>query len=137
MQPGGLGAVPAPDPDNPRCGDGHVDPGEDCDNPFGFCSGFCGLRYRVDYGCTADCTCPHVEVGGNSCCGRVFHDPGCNSEPCQACVCESDPFCYEAEWDVLCAAHAAQGCVGTCDCPGLIVLTGETNCGSNTLRSVC
>jgi len=110
--------TPTPDPDNPRCGDGRVDPGEDCDNQYGFCSGYCGKRYCVDYGCEVDCTCPHIEIGGNSCCGRVFHGPGCRAEPCQTCVCASDPFCCEVEWDIPCAARAAQSCSGTCDCPG-------------------
>lgn len=36
--------------------------------------------------------------------------PGCNQIECCNAVCDMDPFCCEAEWDRLCAAHASAMC---------------------------
>ena len=50
--------------------------------------------------------------GGGSdadCC--IAHDaPGCSDFPCEATVCDADPFCCDSQWDDLCADAANQVC---------------------------
>ncbi len=106
--------TPTPDPNNPRCGDGQVDEGEDCEPSYGFCSGGCGARLCVDNGCRPDCTCPRLDIGGDSCVVDAFHDAGCSKPECAACVCETDPFCCETQWDPGCSSHARSRCEGVC-----------------------
>jgi len=75
------------------CGDGTVDPGEDCDPP--------------------------ATAGGSDCC--VAHAfTGCSDPVCAAAVCGYDPYCCIAQWDGLCVNDALADplCVG-CAAPGL------------------
>ena len=96
-----------PCPQAPECGNGVVEPGEECDG-------------ADDEGCPGkcqpDCTCMIVlECGGHGsgdCC-QANGTPACEDEICCDMVCEIDPFCCVIEWDVQCANEAAQ----LCDCP--------------------
>jgi len=60
---------------SPTCGNGVVEPGEDCEE--GFCRGGCNLvtRLCVDIGCSQDCTCPEPE------CGDAILDAGEGCDP--------------------------------------------------------
>ncbi|HYD47069.1 MAG TPA: hypothetical protein VEB21_01910 [Terriglobales bacterium] len=108
--------TPTYNPNRTYCGDGQVEGTEQCEPNRTLCLGHCGKRFCADSDCQLDCQCPPIELGGDACCGAVFHGPGCGSESCQACVCAADPFCCSAEWDPRCGARARQACVDSCAC---------------------
>ncbi len=70
------------------------------------CLGTCGVcqppLYCVDGDCLPNNGCVETPV------------PGCNGCTCEACVCGTDPFCCNAEWDKLCAESCQTAC-GGCD----------------------
>ena len=81
----------------PLCGNGVVDPGEQCDPPNGLsCDDSCQLQ-------PTDCCSPHVTAG-------------CEDPICEASVCEVDSFCCDSFWDGQCALEAAELCP---ECLGL------------------
>ncbi len=75
----------------PFCGDGNVDPGEDCDPPDGK---------------TCDENCLFIPT--NCCSPHLFS--GCEEPICESLVCDLDPFCCDTEWDFICATAAAELC---------------------------
>jgi hypothetical protein len=64
-------------------------------------------------------------LGGNSCC-MVSSEPGCNDPDIVACVCASDPYCCQTEWDMFCTQG---GIENACDfeCP----IPGDTCCATS------
>ena len=77
----------------PFCGDGVVNPGEECDPPNGLnCDDNCQLQ-------PTDCCFPHAGMG-------------CEDPTCESSVCAADPFCCNTFWDGLCVIGAAQLCPG-------------------------
>jgi hypothetical protein len=91
------------------CGDGAVDPGEDCDPPGSLCAD----EVRT---CTPDCTCPEPS------CGDGILDPGeqCDpGSPLSICPCLDDCTC-ETTGPTCCDCGGDIGCVdvaGTGGCP--------------------
>lgn len=69
----------------------------------GFCRGVC-------YDSSAANTCAH-----NECTPGDKLDPSCS--PCAKSVCETDAFCCESKWDVICATITAKR-DPFCWCPG-------------------
>ncbi len=55
---------------------------------------------------------PPPEGHGDCCEGHDW--PGCDNEPVEQCVCESDSWCCESEWDKACAALIEQLGCGHC-----------------------
>ncbi len=92
------------------CGDGCVDPGEECDD---------GNLINGD-GCSDLC---EIEVdpcgpGAGDCCS-ANGTPGCDDADCCNTVCAVDPFCCNVSWDSICAEEAEDLCGGLCAvCPG-------------------
>ncbi len=60
---------------------------------------------------------PKPTPGGDCC--APHGGPGCDNDTCQACVCGSDSFCCDIEWDGDCAdsAESPDDCAGDCGCP--------------------
>jgi plastocyanin len=85
----------------PTCGDATCDPGEDCTT----CDSDCGS-------CTGACCEPH-------------EGKGCDQPTVQSCVCEAAPYCCEGDWDIICAALAAQDCGADC---GELIECGDELC---------
>ncbi|MFQ5414815.1 MAG: M12 family metallo-peptidase, partial [Phycisphaerae bacterium] len=87
----------------PVCGNGIVEPGEQCDPPDGV---------------TCDANCQFI---GNPVCTPSAGDcctangtPGCNDSACCDAICAFDPFCCDTSWDSICANEAAVN--GSCPC---------------------
>lgn len=57
-------------------------------------------------------TCPAL---GSNCCAPLA-GVGCDTPPCQLCVCTLDPFCCDVEWDSICASEAGEECAASCLC---------------------
>lgn len=57
---------------------------------------------------------PPPPPGGQGDCCKGHDTPGCDNEPVQECVCESDAWCCESEWDDACAALIEQLGCGHC-----------------------
>ena len=55
---------------------------------------------------------PTATPGGD--CTSVHSGPGCDTPPCQACVCATDPDCCTAPWDDLCVTDALGSCAPSC-----------------------
>ncbi len=87
------------------CGNGVVDPGEECDPPDGIT-------------CGEDC---QVLQGGSNCC-ISNGTPGCDNPDCEAQVCAMDPFCCDTSWDAICAGNAATLCPTLCSGEILLVI---------------
>ena len=126
----GTDGSPDPSGDNPMncescdpaCGEGYICQGGECVecNPdcegkmcgSDGCGGNCGecLGQCLDGICHAG---PGCEVG---------EGPGCGGCPCEACVCDLDPYCCDTQWDGQCVGE----CIGECGgCPAL------ENCGDD------
>jgi len=74
------------------CGDGVLNPGEECDPPNGVnCDENCQFM-------PSDCCFPHG------------FPPGCEDPICEALVCDLDPFCCDIKWDPVCAFAAIELC---------------------------
>lgn len=50
---------------------------------------------------------------GGPCCDP-HPGPGCDDDSCQACVCNQNANCCQGQWDLSCAATAAQQCPSSC-----------------------
>ena len=100
----------------PNCGDGQVDPGENCSN------------------CPQDVQCPPGEncvggvcQGGNPACPGAGDccaangSPGCSNETCCNIICACDPFCCDTTWDEFCAGQGF----------------GGSGCGAELLCGLC
>lgn len=113
--------------DGKECGDdgcgGSCGQCEGCDCVTGFCvccQPFCfdGQQCGGD-GCGGSCgkcgpsdTCMdgYCYVTTDGC--EVSDMPTCGGCPCEACVCEMDPYCCETEWDSLCVEECTDYCGG-------------------------
>ncbi|MHC4219651.1 MAG: hypothetical protein ACYSU7_14505, partial [Planctomycetota bacterium] len=89
----------------PCCGNGVVEPGEQCDPPNDqACPGLCGFDCLCDVP-----ACGHPAAG--DCC-IANGTPACDDFVCCDFICEVvDPFCCLTAWDDVCAGHAQQFCV--------------------------
>ncbi|MCX4243568.1 hypothetical protein [Paraliomyxa miuraensis] len=56
---------------------------------------------------------PPADNHGDCCVGNG--SPGCDNKPVELCVCASDPWCCESEWDQACAALIEQLGCGHCN----------------------
>ncbi len=95
-----------------ECGDGfcHYGLGEQCEN------------------CAADCDCPtnYACQPGGVCVIEPLYDPGCavhttpacDQCPCEACVCQLDPYCCTVKWDARCVEECVE-CGTLCVPPGI------------------
>jgi hypothetical protein len=88
----------------PCCGNGVVEPGEQCDPPNDqACPGLCGFN----------CLCELPDCGdaaAGDCCS-ANGTPACDDFFCCDFICSIDPFCCDVEWDAQCASLAATTCV--------------------------
>ncbi len=89
----------------PCCGNGIVEPGEQCDPPNDqACPGLC----------QSDCTCAPFGCGhpaAGDCC-IPNGTPACDDFICCDFICEVvDPFCCDVAWDQMCADHAWVYCI--------------------------
>ena len=66
-------------------------------------------------GSTTDGMGPDTTTGASpgDCC-RPHGAPGCLDADVEACVCESDAYCCDEMWDMLCVQHVHNAC-GGCD----------------------
>jgi len=76
------------------------------------CGGSCGE-------CGEGLTCSAGQCLVPGC--EPLDGPGCGGCPCEACVCELDPYCCDTQWDGLCASACIE------DCGGCLALE---NCGN-------
>jgi hypothetical protein len=53
---------------------------------------------------------------GGACC-EVQDMPGCGDANVEACVCASESFCCDVEWDVVCTVQTVL--LGCAECPGI------------------
>ena len=75
----------------PTCGDNHCDEGEYCAN------------------CPEDCG----ECTGGPCC-EAHEGTGCDDPAIAACVCASDSWCCEVNWDDICVGRVEEFQCGVC-----------------------
>lgn len=54
--------------------------------------------------------------GGGECC-EAQDGPGCGDATIEACVCASEPFCCDVQWDVVCTVQTVL--LGCATCPGI------------------
>ncbi len=122
--------------------------GKECgdDGCGGECAKCAAGNYCDNFKCVA-CSCEGKECGddgcGNSCgdCGEgacvdgkcnnmpgcvTLGTPTCGGCPCEACVCELDPYCCETAWDGICVGECINDCGG---CPEL------KNCGDGKCQT--
>ncbi len=69
------------------------------------CSSF--QRYVAQVAWSDQCVNPCGSVGD---CYASHSTPGCDSSPCCALVCATDPLCCDKSWDQLCADEALDVC---------------------------
>ncbi|MHC4273278.1 MAG: hypothetical protein ACYSUR_06370 [Planctomycetota bacterium] len=89
----------------PCCGNGVVEPGEQCDPPNDqACPGLCGPDCLCDIP-----ACGHPAAG--DCCS-ANGTPACDDFVCCDFICEVvDPFCCDVAWDAVCADYAWIYCI--------------------------
>ena len=106
--------------------------GKDCGDDG--CGGSCG-ECEVGKNCEAGAC---VAGGGLGC--EALDGPGCNGCPCEACVCDLDPYCCDTLWDGICADECIQQCGGcgpvTCG-DGECKPEEDEDCLSCALDCVC
>lgn len=66
------------------------------------------LAFEDAYGI---CQPPQTGGAGNGCAATPGHG-GCASCSCQACVCATDAYCCDVQWDSLCVSMCNEGCGG-------------------------
>jgi hypothetical protein len=97
----------------------------------------CDIRW--DFSCVllAQLSCEIGEPGvcggpGTESCFEPHASAACDDPVCCETVCSVSPSCCDVSWDSLCAAIAAQTCVGFCQptCPPGSIQENET-CGQN------
>ncbi len=117
-----------------NCGDGQcAAPSENCGNcpddcgcsgsqvchQNTCCTPSCTGKECGDDGCGGSCgDCPEGEFCNQGTCGPAgngcvsSNEPGCGGCPCEACVCEMDPFCCDNSWDNICVNECIEQCGG-------------------------
>ena len=97
----------------PGCGNGRLDPGEQCDPPGADCAS--------GEACSTDCGCV---VCHDLCTAGAPLAAGCDA--CVASVCAVDPACCSAAWDSKCVGDANLLCNAACAvCGNGVVQPGE------------
>ena len=126
---------------DPPCGDDEKCVGGECVECIPNCDGKnCGAD-----GCGGECgACPEgliCQAGSCAVLGcEAMAEPGCGGCPCEACVCEMDPYCCESQWDNICVGECVDGCGG---CPepdpfcGDLSCNGDEDCGSCAKDCAC
>jgi len=71
------------------------------------CGGSCGSCSSNEACQGGDC----VPVSGIPGC-TVSGQSGCGGCPCEACVCQMDPYCCQNQWDTICVSECMQDCGG-------------------------
>ena len=100
----------------PGCGNGRLDPGEQCDPP--------GANCASGEACSTDCGCV---ICHDLCTTGAPLAVGCGA--CVATVCAADPACCSAAWDSKCVGEANVLCGAACACE---------SCGANVCgNGVC
>lgn len=112
--------------ETPYCNAGMCDVGclPDCDGKEcgdDGCGGVCGTC-PVGFNCAAS-QC--IEGGGAGC--EPSDTPGCGGCPCEACVCELDPYCCDNNWDTICVGECTDQCGGC----GQVQPCGDGLCDAN------
>ncbi len=118
---------------------------DDCELSGNDCNGnsvpdVCDIAGGTSPDCNANGTPDDCELSGNDCnvngipdecdvpaggnCCEVGHGAGCSDPDIEACVCATDPFCCDDDWDSLCADEVISLGCGFCgegtgpDCNG-------------------
>jgi hypothetical protein len=65
---------------------------------------------------------------GGACCAPV-NTPGCSDSALEACVCATDDWCCNNEWDAICVWHAQDSCQACANAPCSDIGGGEPNNG--------
>jgi len=80
-----------------------------------------GIYLRFDHGANANAIfIDDLEIRRIGCCTAGGHPcctpggPGCSDGAVASCVCATDPFCCETEWDAQCVAEVSQLGCGSC-----------------------
>ncbi len=90
---------------------------DDCDIASGYCPD-----------CNSNLVPDECELGTLHNCCDTSHGAGCSDADIEACVCSSDPFCCDAQWDDICVAKVAAIECGSCD---------GTDCNTNGVPDDC
>ena len=118
--------------ETPACDDGLC-----CDAVCAIDSFCCDVRW--DFSCVlfAQLVCDIGDPGvcggpGTESCFEPHASAACDDALCCETVCAVSPSCCDVSWDSLCAAIAAQTCVGLCqpECPSGSITETEA-CGQN------
>ncbi|MHC5111177.1 MAG: pullulanase X25 domain-containing protein [Planctomycetota bacterium] len=67
-----------------------------------------------------------LQPPSHNCC-ETGHGPGCSDPVIEPCICGTDPFCCELEWDSICVANVESLGCGTC----------ATDCNNNGVPDEC
>ena len=124
---------------DPPCGEGQ----ECVDGQCTGCQPDCQGKQCGPDGCDGSCgTCPDGTTCSGGTCGQAgdqdgclaWDQKGCGGCPCEACVCQQDPYCCQTAWDNLCVSLCETQCGGcgeVSNCgDGACDLEGGENCGS-------
>ena len=125
------------------CGDGTCGAGEDECNCAADCKDLtawtCDASWWNDGVCDCNCgiwescDCVFGSCGGPGNCCDAVHGAGCDMTQIQTCVCASDPYCCNVEWDANCVANVETLGCGLCGptpvCGDGSCTAGEDACG--------
>ncbi len=108
-------------------------------------TGQTGVAFRFDHGNNTNAiTIDSLEIAVESCCGAAHGCCetgllGCSDDAIAGCVCASDPYCCEVEWDAQCVEEVETFGCGACGSGGVACLTAfATDFGSMyATQSVC
>jgi len=122
-----------------QCGDGLCEEelGETCVNcatDCGVCPGGCGDGQCSAWDDETCASCPDDCGGCEGECCEANGTPGCEDAKIQGCVCASDPYCCNVQWDGICADEVEGLNCGTCG-GGVMCGDGECDADGETCES--